>query len=156
MPAQPENYRVLPSTVATHDVVICGAGPVGLTLSLLLSRFGIDHLVVDKRTTFNDTPRARGISHRTAEIWDELDLTPELEQLTLPAKWLRQMTYVETLAGDLVGAVEIQDGLPGAASRITPNDAYCISQGQDGCVAQAARPRAEKAVASVRHRTDRP
>jgi 2-polyprenyl-6-methoxyphenol hydroxylase-like FAD-dependent oxidoreductase len=32
-------------------VVIAGAGPVGLILSILLSRQGIRHLVVEKRET---------------------------------------------------------------------------------------------------------
>jgi putative polyketide hydroxylase len=111
-----------------YGVVICGGGPVGLTLSILLSRSGIRHLLLEARDGTSPIPRARGINHRTVEIWDRFGLTPDLERLTLPPPWLRQIVYQETLAGALIGAVPTPDALPGAVADLTPSDAYCISQ----------------------------
>jgi 2-polyprenyl-6-methoxyphenol hydroxylase-like FAD-dependent oxidoreductase len=57
---------------ASIDVAVIGAGPVGLTASLLLSRFGVSHLVVEQRRAPTDHPRAHFISCRSMEIFREL------------------------------------------------------------------------------------
>jgi putative polyketide hydroxylase len=48
--------------------LIVGGGPAGLTASLLLSRQGIQTLLVDKRATASSLPRARGVHARAMEI----------------------------------------------------------------------------------------
>ena len=50
-------------------VWIIGGGPVGLSLSLLLSRLGVPSLLVKKRPGTSQLPRARGINCQAAEIW---------------------------------------------------------------------------------------
>ena len=42
-------------------VLISGGGPVGLTASLLLSRYGIPSLLVERHPSTALTPKARGI-----------------------------------------------------------------------------------------------
>jgi putative polyketide hydroxylase len=112
-----------------YEVAICGAGPTGLTLSILLSRFGIRHLVIDRRDSVSaGVPRARGINHRTGEIWQLFGLGADLRRMTLAPEWLERMVYQETLAGPLIGTVETPSNLPGASSHLTPSDTYCISQ----------------------------
>jgi 2-polyprenyl-6-methoxyphenol hydroxylase-like FAD-dependent oxidoreductase len=54
------------------DVAIVGAGPVGLTASLLLSRFHVHHLVIEKQLEPTDHPQAHFISCRSMEIFREL------------------------------------------------------------------------------------
>lgn len=40
-------------------VLIVGGGPIGLTGSVLLSQFGVEHLLVNRRPATSDHPRAR-------------------------------------------------------------------------------------------------
>ena len=44
--------------VTEVPVLIAGGGPAGLTASLLLSRHGVESLLVDKRVTAPPLPRA--------------------------------------------------------------------------------------------------
>jgi putative polyketide hydroxylase len=86
-------------------VLIAGSGPVGLTLSILLSRQGIRNIVVEKRDRINTLPRARGITVRTAEILEQLGLGEELAAIALPSLWTQYFIYTETLAGPIVGVM---------------------------------------------------
>ncbi|GAB2547512.1 FAD-dependent monooxygenase [Nocardia heshunensis] len=68
------------------SVLIVGGGPVGLTLSIQLTRMGIDHLVVEARTEPSPHPKARGISARSMEIFRRLGLEAEIRAAGLPAE----------------------------------------------------------------------
>ena len=48
----------------TDRVLIAGAGPVGLTMALELSRYGVPVRVIDKIAGPSDTSRARSPSGR--------------------------------------------------------------------------------------------
>ncbi|QBR03760.1 FAD-dependent monooxygenase [Paraburkholderia pallida] len=96
-------------------VVIAGAGPVGLMLSILLSRQGIRNIIFEKREQINTMPRARGINVRSVEILTQLDLGEELRRGSLPPTWARQFVYTETMAGELIGIMPGNMG-PGMAA----------------------------------------
>ena len=49
-------------------VLIVGAGPVGMTASILLARQGIENLVVDRRPGPHRAPQAHVVNPRTLEI----------------------------------------------------------------------------------------
>ena len=49
------------------DVIVVGAGPVGMTLSLLLSKYGVKTLLMDKKTQMRQHPQAHYLSQRTME-----------------------------------------------------------------------------------------
>ncbi len=49
-------------------VLIVGAGPTGLSTSILLSRYGIPSLLVERHTSTSIYPRATGISTRSMEL----------------------------------------------------------------------------------------
>src|SRR6201987_2287813 len=51
------------------SVFIVGGGPVGLAMGLLLDRFGIDAVIVEKAPTTTDHPKSRGCWIRTMEIF---------------------------------------------------------------------------------------
>ncbi|MFJ7194096.1 MULTISPECIES: FAD-dependent monooxygenase [unclassified Streptomyces] len=69
----------------TTPVLIVGGGPVGLTLSNLLSRYGVDHLLVEARPDVSRHPKARGVSARSMEIFRRCGLEGEVRAAGLPA-----------------------------------------------------------------------
>jgi 2-polyprenyl-6-methoxyphenol hydroxylase-like FAD-dependent oxidoreductase len=54
------------------QVIVVGAGPVGLTAAIELRRRGVDVLIVDKRGSVAPWAKAVGIQPRTLEIWDQV------------------------------------------------------------------------------------
>src|SRR3954469_8119206 len=50
-------------------VLIVGAGPVGMSLALLLDRLGVDSIVVERSPGTTIHPKARGLNARTMEIF---------------------------------------------------------------------------------------
>ena len=55
-----------------HQVVVVGAGPVGLTTALDLARQGVHVVVLDDDCRLSTGSRAICFSKRTLEIWDRL------------------------------------------------------------------------------------
>jgi putative polyketide hydroxylase len=53
------------------EVLIIGAGPVGLSGALALGRAGIRTLVLEQRDEFSRYPKANGVHARTMEIFRE-------------------------------------------------------------------------------------
>lgn len=74
-----------------HDVIIIGAGPVGLVASLLLSKYRVSHLLVEQRRQPAEHPQAHFINSRTMEILRELDGLDEQVRInsTPLAHWQR-------------------------------------------------------------------
>ncbi|MGH8879464.1 MAG: FAD-dependent oxidoreductase, partial [Stackebrandtia sp.] len=60
------------------EVLIVGAGPVGLTLAAALARDGVDATLVDRAAEGANTSRAAVVHARTLEVLSELDVTGEL------------------------------------------------------------------------------
>lgn len=111
-------------------VIICGAGPVGLTTSIQLSRLGIETLLVERRSSVSTLPRARGIMSRTVEIWSHYGLYQEMTDVSLPANWCDEFIYADTLAGDIIGTMPSNCMAPGAQAENTAYDFRCAAQDQ--------------------------
>ena len=105
------------------DVIIIGAGPVGLTASLLLSHFGIHHLLVEQRKGPKDHPQAHFVSCRSMEIYRELGmLARRIQNLSAPLDEWRRYIYCTNIT-DLPDSPEIigshQTSLLGAVDHFT-------------------------------------
>jgi putative polyketide hydroxylase len=70
---------------AMTPVLIVGGGPVGLTLSILLSQYGVEHFLIEARSDTSRHPKARGISARSMEIFRRCGLEERIRQAGLPA-----------------------------------------------------------------------
>lgn len=66
------------------SVLVVGGGPVGLTLSALLSGHGVDHLLVEARTSTSTHPKARGVAARSMEVFRRMGLEPAVREAGLP------------------------------------------------------------------------
>lgn len=89
-------------------VLICGAGPVGLSLSLALGRLGIDNLVIEKHSSTSVHPKARGLNVRTMEIFRQWDVESTIRAHELPAEG-RRLLWLESVQGDIIGEVKLDE-----------------------------------------------
>ncbi len=65
------------------DVLIVGAGPVGLSTALFLGRHGIRAAVVEKRAATSRLPRAPGLQARTMELFRAAGIGKEIRALEI-------------------------------------------------------------------------
>lgn len=95
------------SPTISVPVLIVGAGPVGLVLSILLAKLGIKSLVIEKRLTYLQHPQAHVINNRTMEIFRRLGaLSEDIEALQPPPDQWRKFIYCTSLTGPLLGVVD--------------------------------------------------
>lgn len=75
------------------DVLVVGAGPVGLTLAGELRRAGVACRIVDRLPARLPYARAVGIQPRTLELFDRMGLVREVLDAAVPMRG--QVTYVD-------------------------------------------------------------
>ncbi|WP_419421063.1 FAD-dependent monooxygenase [Legionella sp. D16C41] len=80
------------------QVVIIGAGPVGLSMAIGLARQGIKSIIIEKHASTTSHPKARGINTRTMEIFRLWEMEAALRQYQLPKEALR-FIWFESLQG---------------------------------------------------------
>src|SRR4051794_5114000 len=71
----------------THDILVVGTGPAGLTTAISAARCGARVLVVERHAGTSIFPRATGVSTRTMEIfrtWGVHDLVRAGEMRVSP------------------------------------------------------------------------
>ncbi|HEU5196463.1 MAG TPA: FAD-dependent monooxygenase [Methylomirabilota bacterium] len=82
------------------DVLIVGGGPVGLTASILLSRFGVPSLLVERHPSTSIHPKARGINARTMEIFRQCGVEDAVRAAGLPPERTGLIVWSRSLAGE--------------------------------------------------------
>ena len=96
----------------TTQVLIIGGGPAGLMTSLLLARFGVDNLLIERHRGTSIHPRARGLNVRTMEIFRVLGLDEEIREAGQALANNKLMLFVESLAGNEIRRVPDDDLVP--------------------------------------------
>jgi 3-(3-hydroxy-phenyl)propionate hydroxylase len=71
------------------DVVVVGAGPVGLTLANILGLQGVRTLVVEERATLIDYPRGVGLDDEALRTFQSIGLVDRILPHTVPNQILR-------------------------------------------------------------------
>ena len=80
-------------------IVVIGGGPVGLTASLLLDRWRVEHILVEAQERPIDHPQAHFINCRTMEIFRELGLERKIRATAAPLDEWRRYVYGTSLVG---------------------------------------------------------
>src|SRR5262244_805277 len=101
------------------EVLIVGAGPVGLTLALDLAWRGINVIVVELRRS-GEPPRIRSnhVSARSMEIFRRLGVAKALREAGLPADYSNDVAFCTAVAGIELARIRI----PSRAKRYTATD----------------------------------
>src|SRR5882757_4182256 len=82
------------------DVLIVGAGPVGLTLAIDLAWRGIDVTMVETRArAAPPEPKCNHVAARTMEIFRRLGVAEKVRGAGLPADYLHDISYRTTFTG---------------------------------------------------------
>ena len=80
------------------SVLIVGGGPAGLTLSLLLSRLGVSHVLVDRRQDTSNHPRGRLYDICTLELFRQFGVQAEVEATGAGPRWTQYNRWFENLS----------------------------------------------------------
>jgi 2-polyprenyl-6-methoxyphenol hydroxylase-like FAD-dependent oxidoreductase len=90
------------------DVLIVGAGPVGLTLAIDLAWRGIDVAVVETRAgAALPEPKCNHVAARTMEIFRRLGVAGKVRSAGLPADYPHDISYRTTFTGQELTRIRI-------------------------------------------------
>jgi putative polyketide hydroxylase len=98
---------------ARIPVLIVGGGPVGLSASLLLSRHGVQSLLVERHPGTSVHPKARGLNVRTLELFRVWGLEPAVRAAAsaldraVDVVWAPTLVAAETRRSPYGGAGEL-------------------------------------------------
>src|SRR5882757_7369756 len=92
------------------EVLIIGAGPVGLSAALALGRVGIRCLVLERRSEFSRYPKANGVHARTMEIFREWGVVKPIRDLTAGMPDDITIAWMTRLNGMEIGQMSAGDG----------------------------------------------
>lgn len=107
-----------------YDVLVVGAGPVGLTAGLLFQRMGINAILVDKRSTMNRHPKARSLNVRSVEIFRALGIEAAIRKWDFPRE-ARRVMWLESFCGEELAKISLDNEL---ATRYSPCEPAALSQ----------------------------
>src|SRR5437868_5878599 len=86
-----KSSRTPPDTIESHDVVVVGAGPVGLTAAIDLALQGLHPVLLEAKEQITWSSRATCISRRSQEIFERIGAGEAFAAKALP--WSRGRTF---------------------------------------------------------------
>lgn len=91
------------------DVLIAGAGPIGLALAADLGRRGVNTLVVEKGPNEIGSAKMLEVSVRTMEFCRQLGIADKVRHWGFPDDWALDTAFVTSMTGYELGRVRIPD-----------------------------------------------
>ena len=86
-------------------VCIIGCGPIGLAGAMLLARFGINCVLIERRAEINTHPRSRFVDTNTMELMRFLGVEKAVEDTGLGPDWTAYNRWFDTLTGQQIAAI---------------------------------------------------
>ena len=86
-------------------VCIIGCGPIGLAGALLLSKFGINSLIIERRGEVNTHPRSRFVDTNTMELMRFLGIEKQVEETGLGPDWTAYNRWFKALAKEEIASI---------------------------------------------------
>ncbi len=83
----------------TVDVLVVGGGGAGLTASMLLTKLGVDHLLVSALPITSILPKAHVLNQRTMEILEDAGVAATIAERSTPAANMAASAFYAGLAG---------------------------------------------------------
>ncbi|MGY1604473.1 FAD-dependent monooxygenase [Geodermatophilus sp. SYSU D00815] len=80
-------------------VAVVGGGPVGLTTSVLLSRLGVEHVLLERHPGTSIHPKAIGLNQRTIEVFRHLGIEDEVRAHAAPPETVGRTGWYTSFAG---------------------------------------------------------
>lgn len=102
--------------MSDYDVLIVGGGPCGLMSSLLLARFGVTSLVIERHPDISVHPKAMGITRRTGEIYQQLGIYDRMLAANITTPEYALTVWSKNLNGELLGRTPLVED----AAEFTP------------------------------------
>jgi 2-polyprenyl-6-methoxyphenol hydroxylase-like FAD-dependent oxidoreductase len=87
-----------PENIET-TVLIVGAGPVGLTLSLTFAKYGIECVVIERNNSTTAHPKMDITNGRSMEIFRSLGVADKINKAAVPADICHDVGWVTSLTG---------------------------------------------------------
>jgi 2,4-dichlorophenol 6-monooxygenase len=96
-------------------VLVIGGGGAGLTASMLLSTFGIEHLLVSRLLTTSTMPKAHVLQQRAMEVFSDVGVAATIYERGTPAENMSHTAWYLGIAGHesagrLISKLEAWDG----------------------------------------------
>ena len=101
------------------EVLIVGGGVTGLTASLLLSRLGVDHVLVERHEGTALVPKGHIINQRAMEIFRDVGVADDIYAIGCPPEKMSTVSWMTSLAGPT----------PLHGRRLARTDAWCGGPG---------------------------
>jgi putative polyketide hydroxylase len=114
------------TTVSSHDVLIVGAGPAGLTAAITLARHGLDVLVIEKHRGTSPFPKATGVSTRTMELLRTWGIEEQVRAGAMPVHPL--LSISATLSAPVQASVPFDYPSDEQALAVSPVTPACVPQ----------------------------
>lgn len=88
-------------------VLIVGGGASGLSSSIMLSKLGVDHVLVERHPSTSHAPKAHILNQRTMEIFRQIGVDDRVYEAGSTGQYLQHSTWRTSLGGSEHGDGEV-------------------------------------------------